>query len=142
MTTTTSPPVVSRKGTGRTYLWLGLALGLAGPLLLVAQLQAKRLINPWYLPILGTIGAVLVGLALARRRGIGRSLALVLLGLLATGEWFILMSMSKLPPYTGPVAIGRPFPAFSTTLADGSSFTQASLQGEQKTAMVFFRGRW
>jgi peroxiredoxin len=49
---------------------------------------------------------------------------------------------SKLPAYTGPVAVGTAMPTFSTTLADGSHFDQDSLRGEQNTVLLFFRGKW
>ena len=140
---TTSPPIAAppRAG-GRLYLWLGLALGLLGPTLYAVQLQAHRLTVPWYMPILGTIGAATMLFAATRNRGIWRFLLSALLVVLATGEWSLLLSKSKLPPYTGPVAVGKPFPAFSTTLADGSKFDETNLKGEQTTALVFFRGRW
>jgi hypothetical protein len=95
---------------------------------------------PWYLPILGTLGTILMVVALARGRSIWRILGVGLLGLLAVGEWFL--STSKLPAYTGPLKAGQPFPAFTTTLADGSPFSESSLKGEYKTVMVFFRGHW
>jgi hypothetical protein len=96
---------------------------------------------PWYLPILGTAGAGLILVALVRARGLGRILALLVLGLLATGEW-ALLSFSKLPIYAGPIAVGQPFPAFTAARADGSPLSQADLPGEQNTVMVFYRGRW
>ena len=68
--------------------------------------------------------------------------ALVLCGLLAGAQWYFLLSLSKVPAYTGPVSSGVSFPAFSTMLADGSPFDQDSFPGEQNTALVFFRGRW
>jgi peroxiredoxin len=53
----------------------------------------------------------------------------------------MLLVVFALPPYTGPVKAGQPFPEFATTLADGSSFTQNDLKGEQNTALFFFNGR-
>jgi peroxiredoxin len=49
---------------------------------------------------------------------------------------------TRLPLYKGPVAMGRPFPAFATVRADGSPFTQRDLQGDKNSVLVFFRGRW
>ena len=140
METTLAP--APRRSPGRLYLWLGLALGLLGPAFYAVQLQAHRLTTPWYMPILGSVAVAAVLFALWRTRSIWRFLALALLVLFAAGEWFLLLSMSKLPPYTGPVAVGQPFPAFSTTLADGSTFDDSSLKGNQATVLVFFRGRW
>jgi hypothetical protein len=130
-----------RRFPGRLYLWLGLALALFAPTFYTAQLLAQRLTAPWYLPILGTVAVGLVLLALSRSRSIWRFLVLALLVVMAGGEWFVLWS-AKLPPYTGPVTVGQPFPAFSTKLADGSTFDQASLKSDRPTVMVFFRGRW
>ena len=142
MATTTSSTIAPTKTTGRMYLWLGLAVGILAPFLYVAQLAAKRLTAPWYVPILGTAALCLVLLAVIRVGTVGRKIAFLLLGLLATGEWFFLLYASKVPAYAGPVAVGQPFPAFATTFADGSPFTQADLLGERNTVMVFFRGRW
>ena len=126
---------------GRAALWLGLALGLLAPLLYVGQLRLEWLAAPWYMPILGTVAAALGAYALLHRRGIVRFLVALGLVLLAGLEWSVFWT-TKLPPYSGPVAVGQPFPSFTTTLADGTQFTQADLAGPQATAMVFFRGRW
>jgi len=115
---------------------------LLGPFLYVLQLRAKQLSAPWYAPALATAGVALLLLALLRRRTVWRIAALALCGLLAGGEWYILLALSKLPVYSGPVSVGGSFPTFSTTLADGSPFDQDSLRAAQNTALVFFRGRW
>ena len=60
---------------------------------------------------------------------------------LAGFQWTFLF-LVRLPEYTGPVAVGQPFPAFTTQRADGTSFTQRDLAGEQNNVLVFFRGRW
>lgn len=139
----TTTPAIGKPGepTGRLQVWLGVVAGLLGPVLYVLQLKAGRLVVPWYMPILGTLGCVLVLASLARRRSIGRFLLVGVLGILAVGEWFVL-SFSRLPAYSGPVAVGKPFPAFATTWADGKPFTEANLPGDANTIMVFFRGRW
>jgi hypothetical protein len=114
-----------------------------GLVLYVLQITAaKMLATPWYTPILGTVGVGLLVLALFRARTIWRILAVVIFGLLVGGEWHFLLSGSVLPAYSGPVAAGRSFPAFATTLADGSPFTQENLGGDKNTVLVFFRGRW
>jgi hypothetical protein len=61
--------------------------------------------------------------------------------LLGSLELMVLYEM-RLPPYTGPIAVGRPFPAFKARLADGTPFAQHDLAGDRRTALVFFRGRW
>jgi hypothetical protein len=140
---TTSPLAAgARRFPGRLYLWLGIGLVVLGPVLYMVQLRAKLLNAPWYAPALATAGGALVLFALLRRVTAWRIAALALCGLLASAEWYFLVSLSKLPAYTGPVTAGASFPTFSTTLADGSTFNQDSLRSEQNTALVFFRGRW
>jgi cytochrome oxidase Cu insertion factor (SCO1/SenC/PrrC family) len=107
----------------------------------IVQIRAHRLTAPWYLPIAATIGLGLVAVSLWRARSVWRVLALVLVVLVAGAAWTFLLG-TRLPPYTGPVAVGRPFPAFETVRADGTPFTQRDLQGKQNSVMVFFRGRW
>ncbi len=132
----------SRRYAGRIYIGLGIAATVLGPVLYWMQVvHAKHLTVPWYVPILGTVGVALSLVALFRARSFWRILAIVLLSLLAAGEWFF-VAISKLPAYSGPVAADQAFPAFTTSLADGSAFDQNSLKGEQNTVMVFFRGRW
>jgi peroxiredoxin len=52
------------------------------------------------------------------------------------------LNAMRLPPYTGPIAVRRPFPAFDARLADGTPFTQDDLAGNRHAVLVFFRGRW
>ena len=140
--TTTHPVQSGGLYRGTIYLWLGVGLVIIGPILYFVQLRLKLLSVPWYLAALATAGVGLMGLALLRQPSIWRIAALVLCGLLVAGEWYFLVALTKLPAYTGPVSVGAPFPAFHTTLADGSSFDQDRLRGPQNTALVFFRGRW
>src|SRR5262249_34572557 len=127
---------------GRSLLFLGVFLAVAGPVLMMSlTFAAKILITPWYAPVLGTVGVALIILALTRRRSIWRWTAVVIFTLLVGFEWWALLAM-RLPVYNGPVKNGEPFPAFATTLADGSAFTQDDLKGDQNTVMVFFRGHW
>jgi hypothetical protein len=120
-----------------------MAIVVLGLVLYILQFAvAKILATPWYTPILGTLGVGLLVLALFRARTVWRFLAVGIFGLLVVGEWYFLLSVSVLPAYSGPVAAGRSFPAFTTTFADGSPFTQANLGGEKNTVLVFFRGRW
>jgi hypothetical protein len=127
---------------GRSLLLLGALVALAGPVLgIVLMFVAKVLITPWYMPLLGTLGVALIVLALMRSRSIWRWTALVIFTLFVGFQWCALLAM-RTPAYTGPVKDGQPFPAFATALTDGSTFTQADLQGDQNTVMVFFRGHW
>jgi hypothetical protein len=120
---------------------LGLGLAALGIAAYVFQLWLQRLSVPWYMPAMALLGAALVAASLREKRTAWRVLALVVALLLGGFELLALNSM-RLPRYTGPVAVGKPFPAFEAKLADGSPFTQASLPGDRDTVMVFFRGRW
>jgi hypothetical protein len=127
---------------GRSLLVLGVLVAVAGPVLgIVLMFVAKILITPWYMPLVGTLGVALIVLALMRSRSIWRWTALVIFTLFVGFQWWALLAM-RTPAYTGPVKDGQPFPAFATRLADGSTFTQTDLQGDQNTVMVFFRGHW
>jgi hypothetical protein len=130
-----------RRYPGRLYLLLGLGVVVLGILGYVAQLAAQRLFVPWYVPGLATLGVVLVLVSLWQARTVWRVLALLLVLLLAGAEWAFLLS-ARLPAYTGPVAVGQPFPEFTTTRADGTTLTPRDLIGGQNNVLVFFRGRW
>jgi hypothetical protein len=136
MTTTPSPG-----HRGRLLMLLGLGLAALGIAAYVGQLRLQRLAVPWYMPAMALIGAALVAVSLWERRTIWRALALIVVVLLGGFEVMALNAM-RLPPYSGPVSVGRPFPAFEAKLADGTPFTQASLAGGRHAVMVFFRGRW
>ena len=127
--------------TGRRRLWLGLAIAVGGIAAYVAQVSMAHLKMPWYLPITGTLAFLLVAWAMWQRRGIGRGIAVVLMLLLAGAEWGFI-TMVGTPAYAGPVASGKPFPAFAALKADGSPFGQRDLEGDLDSIMVFFRGRW
>jgi hypothetical protein len=126
---------------GRLFMLLGLGLAALGIAAYVLQLWLRRLSVPWYMPAAALLGAALVAASLRESRSAWRILALVVVLILGGLEVMALNSM-RLPRYTGPVAVGKPFPAFEAKLADGSPFTRASLAGDRATAMVFFRGRW
>jgi hypothetical protein len=126
---------------GRLCLLLGLGLGVLGVVAFIVQTALGRLAVPWYMPALALLGAGLVLISLAEKRTIWRIAALPSLMFLAGAEWAIFYAM-RLPPYTGPITVGRPFPAFETSRADGTPLAQSDLAGEQKTVLVFFRGRW
>src|SRR5215831_14192930 len=127
---------------GRSLLLFGVFVAVAGPvLMMLLTFAAKILITPWYAPILGTLGVAMIILALTRSRSIWRWTAVVIFTLFVGFQWWALLAM-RTPAYTGPVKDGEPFPAFATTLANGSGFTQDDLKGDQNTVMVFFRGHW
>ncbi len=142
MATLATPPSVDTRGQGRGYFWAGLAAFLLGPALMVAFLKLNLLIVPWYSPVLATLGAILLCVAVARRRSIPRWTALVLVTALAGLQWYFMLVMMKLPEYTGPARAGERIPAFSTTFAYGRTFTDEDLRDGSRHVLVFFRGRW
>jgi hypothetical protein len=144
MTTVSPPPTVAAPARGRLFFWAGIGLAVLGMVLNVLQFFAlKLLIVPWYLPVLTTLGALLLLVSVVQRRTIVRLLALGLLAVFAGSQWFFLVSLAKLPAYEGPVQVGHKLPAFRTTKADGMLFTERYLEsGGAPTILVFFRGRW
>ncbi len=141
---TTTPPLASAKAAGRPLLWLGIAFFLLGRIVkAVLVFGAGLLHTPWYSPILATIGVGLIALSIVRRLTAWRIVALLLVGALAAGEWWFLLSYSRIPTYAGPASAEQPFPEFSpASLADGTPFARDNLIGEKHTVLVFFRGRW
>src|SRR4051812_11834476 len=107
-----SSPTTPRTS-GRGLLAVGLALAALGVAGYAIQLWAGRLTAPWYLPATATLAVACVIAALWQRRTVVRWLALVLVVLLAGATWMFLLG-TRLPPYTGPVAVGQPFPTFTT----------------------------
>jgi hypothetical protein len=126
---------------GRFFLLLGLGVAILGVAAYAVQISLERLIAPWYMPALASLGLVLVVLSLLEKRTVWRVLALLVVTLLTGAEWAFLYAM-RLPPYKGPIAVGRPFPAFETKRADGTPFTERDLAGDLNSVLVFFRGRW
>jgi hypothetical protein len=130
-----------RRFPGRLLLLLGLGLLVLGVAIYAGQIAARHLSTPWYLPATGTLAVICIAIALSRTRTKWRWAALVLVGLLAAAEWAMLVG-ARLPAYAGPVAVGKPFPVFTTVQADGGKFTQRDLEGDRDNVLVFFRGRW
>jgi hypothetical protein len=130
-----------QRGRGRLWLFLGAGLAVLGVAVYVVQISLGRLAIPWYMPALAIVGSVLVVISLVQRRTLWRAVAVVVVGLLASAQVAFLL-MVRLPPYTGPIAVGQPFPAFETSRASGASFGQRDLAGDRKNVLIFFRGRW
>jgi hypothetical protein len=126
---------------GRLFMLLGLGLAVLGVAAYVVQLSLQRLMFPWHMPALAFLGVVAVAISLWQRRTRWRLLALLAVVFLAGAELAVL-HMLRLPPYTGPIAVGRPFPAFEAKRSDGTLFTQKDLTGDRHHVLVFFRGRW
>lgn len=137
---TTAPP--TQRSPGRAWFWAGIGACLLGLAALPAQFGMKYLAVPWYAPVLATLGALLLLLAVARRPGVVRVIALLLVAGFAGLQWYFLVTLTKLPAYEGQAQAGMSFPAFTSTFADGRPFTEADLRDGSRRVMVFFRGRW
>jgi hypothetical protein len=142
MTTVTVPPSVQQRSYGRGYFWAGIGSCLLGMALVVAQFSLKYLFVPWYCPVLASLGAILLLVAVVRRRTIPRVAGLVLIAALAGFQWYALVWLMKLPEYEGPARAGKPMPAFNASFVNGQSFTDADLRDGSRHVLVFFRGRW
>jgi hypothetical protein len=140
----TTSPTDSGKAAGWRLLWLGIVLFLLGRIVkMVLVFGAGFLHTPWYSASLATVGAGLIALSIVRRFTVWRVAALLLIGLLAVGEWWFLLGYSRVPAYAGPVSAEHDFPQFSPAhLADGTPFRRGNLVGEKDTVLVFFRGFW
>jgi hypothetical protein len=137
----TSP--TTTRSRGRSWLWLGVGLFLLGLVLYFVQaFQFKHLVTPWYMPILFTLGALLALVSVRQRPTWTRVIALLVVTLLCAGEWYFILSISRLPEYKGPVQVDKKIPEFTTTFADGSSFSEKDLQKGTPTVLVFYRGHW
>ena len=135
-----TPP--TRTARGRWWFVLGALVFVLGLVLYGIQFGRKDFVVPWYAPILGTVGVGLMAVSWRLRPTVWRVLGLGLFTVLLAGEWYFLLSFSKLPAYTGPARVGQVIPPFSTTRADGRPFTDQDLQQGSPTVLLFFRGRW
>ena len=146
MIMTTTPTVSSPTATsaGRRLFWLGITLPVLGIVFMFVQFSALQIIDvtPWYVPVSATLGVLFLLFSRLQRRSIPRVVALSFVTVLAVLEWVFFGTMLKLPTYQGPAEVGRMIPAFQTTLANGSSFTEKNLQEGSSSVFVFFRGRW
>ncbi len=72
---------------GRLFLLLGLGLAVLGVVAYVVQISLERLMAPWYMPALASLGVVLVVMSVLERRTAWRGFALLAVVLLAGAEW-------------------------------------------------------
>src|SRR5690349_18143404 len=111
-----APPAPVPGSTGRGWLWLGVLLCILPIAAFVVQFNVlQRMFVPWYIPMLATVGAACVLLAVMRRRTWPRWTALVLVTLLGGFEWLMLGAAVRLPQYAGPAHAGAKLPTFRTT---------------------------
>ena len=126
----------------RPYFLFGMLIFFSGMIIYAVQIATKHLVAPWHVPILGTIGVLLMLASVMQRPGILRIIGLLIFVALAGMEWFFLLG-SSMAPYAGPAKPGDKLPAFTATLAkDDSSFTNQTLEDGKSTVLVFFRGHW
>ncbi len=131
-----SPATVPARSAGRVSLLMGVAVAMLGVIAYGVQIAAQRLFTPWYLPCTATVATPFLVIALWQRRSVWRVLALVLVAAICAAEWGMLVG-ARLPEYTGPVAVGQPFPTFATQRADGMAFTQRDLAARSTACWSF-----
>jgi hypothetical protein len=97
---------------------------------------------PWVMLILASAGVLLMALSLWRGFGVVRTIGFTLFLLFTAMQWLFFLVIAKSPLYTGPAQLGSPPPAFETTLADGRTFGNRDLIGDDATIILFYRGHW
>ena len=121
---------------------IGVACFVLGPLIYFAQLRSGLLVLPWHLPVLATLGALVMAASARQRPGVLRVVGLAAFSLLCGLEWFVFGVATRTPAYIGPAQVGTKLPAFAATYADGRPFTDKTLEDGGRTVLIFFRGRW
>ncbi len=140
--TPAAPAGGASKPSPGVLFWSGAILSLSWIVIFAVQVfGAKALITPWYLPIGGTVSALMVIVGMGRPRWWRLGIALACVAL-AGLEWVFLMALTVLPDYTGPIMIGSTIPPFRAALADGTEIDASYFQKDRATALVFFQGRW
>ncbi len=120
----------------------GLLLFLAGPALYAVQISLGQLWTAWYMPLLASLGVVLMIASVRQRRSVWRGAALAFFALLCGSEWYLMLVAAKTPAYTGPAQPGSKLPPFAAMLADGTPFSNQDVEQEIRSVLVFNRGRW
>jgi hypothetical protein len=130
------------KPRGWPLFLVGFLILITGIVIYGVQFSQGHLITPWFVPILGTIGVLVMMLAYLRCHRVWCGiLTMLFLGLCGL-EWFMLLQLSLLPAYTGPAHPGAALPTFSATLADGKEFSNSALESGKPSILLFFRGHW
>src|SRR5262245_24609767 len=87
----------------RVLFLSGVFLLFASVLVYVVQINwANLLVTPWYMPLGGTLAAILALWAFARQRRWWQAAVAVVCILMAALEWLFVGSLTVLPAYTGP----------------------------------------
>lgn len=141
--TPTTTTAVKTAPSYRPIFLLGIALFLIGLGLNIGQVFVlKRFFMPWYMPVLATLGVIFMVAATIRKWTILRIVLAVIFVVLCGLQWLFLVSLTKVPAYTGPAQPGQPLPSFQTKLADGNPWGDSDLRKGQSSVLVFFRGHW
>jgi hypothetical protein len=123
------------------FFFIGVLLFIAAPVAYAIQISLHRLSMPWYIPILWTVGVLLMALSVLQRRGIVRSALLVVFVLVCGFGWAALLG-TKTPEYTGPAEAGQKLPEFAASFANGAALTNKDFEKGTPSVLLFFRGRW
>ena len=105
--TESGPAVVNSRPRHWLLFFAGVTLFIIGPVWYVVQFRLKNLGAPWYVPILSSAGVLLLILSVWRRRGIVRTVILMLFVIVCGFEWFVFAVASRSPAYKGPAQPGR-----------------------------------
>ena len=125
------------------FFMVGILLFVLGPAIYVLQIRLKQLdVMPWYVPGMASAGVVCLAISFWQRRGLLRTIALVLFTVVCGFEWYFALVLARTPDYTGPGQVNSKVPAFTTTLANGKPFTDHDLESGTTTVLLFYRGRW
>ncbi len=115
---------------------------LLGPAIGVVMTALEKLITPWYLPILATIGVALLAAAFVRRPGILRGVLVGLALLPTVFAWLIVAVFARTPEYTGPATVGNRIPTFTAKYTDGREFSNGEVETGGPAVLLFYRGHW
>jgi hypothetical protein len=125
------------------FFLIGVVLFILGPAINVTQMMLLgQFPTPWYLPILSTVGVLLMLISTCQNRSILRGVFLVPFAALCVFEWLMLTHLTIAPAYTGPAQAGAKIPAFTASYADGTTFSDHDLAQSDLNILLFFRGRW
>lgn len=126
---------------GRRFLLIAFLLVFLGPAIYAAMVAGAKLKVPWYLPIMTTVAFLMSCVAWWKARSVFRSLATGVMLLLAGAQWAFVFGTGS-PKYDDTLSVGGSFPYFTCHRADGTEFWKKSLEGDQTSVLVSFRGRW
>ena len=131
------------QSSARIRFWVGAAVAFSViPIFFAQVFLAKLLVTPWYVPIGGTLAAIMVLSASIRAPRWWRIGVALMCVALAGLEWCFVGFLTVLPAYAGPVTRGNSIPTFRANLADGTEIGESYFQQGKPTALIFFQGRW